>query len=57
MIIDNRFVRGVFLGSACAWRRSYRQIHGSLLDEYDHDLFHPENIAPAQGRVVIKMCL
>src|SRR4030095_4428611 len=55
MTIDDRFERVVCLGSA--WRLSCRQIHVSRLDEYDHDLFHPENIAPAPARVVIKMCL
>jgi hypothetical protein len=57
MTIDDRFIRGVCLGSACVWRLSCRQIHVSRLDEYDHDLFHPENIAPARVRVLIKMCL
>ena len=57
MIIDNRYVRGECLRSACAWWLSCRQIHVSRLDEYDHDLFHPENIARARARVVIKMCL
>jgi hypothetical protein len=57
MIIHNRFVRGVSLASACAWRLSCRQIDVLRLDEYDHDLFHPENIAPALARVIIKMCL
>jgi hypothetical protein len=44
MIIGNRFARGVYLASACAWRLSCRQIHGSRLDKYDHDLFHPETL-------------
>jgi hypothetical protein len=57
MIIYNRFVRVVCLASACAWRLSCRQIHISRLDEYDHDLFHPENITPARARVIIKMWL
>jgi hypothetical protein len=57
MIIDDRFIRAVCLGSACAWQLFCRQIHVSRSDEYDHDLFHPQNIAPARGRVLIKMCL
>jgi hypothetical protein len=57
MIIHNRFVRVVSLASACAWRLSSRQIDVLLLDEYDHDLFHPENIAPARAWVIIKMWL
>jgi hypothetical protein len=57
MIFGNRFVRGVCLGSAGAWRLFFRQIHVSRLNEYDHDLFHPENIARARARVVIKMWL
>ena len=55
MIIHNRFARVVCLGSAR--RLSCRQIYILRLDEYDHDLFHPQNIAPARARVVIKMCL
>lgn len=58
MIIHNRFVRVVVcLASACAWQLSCRQIHISRLDEYDQDLFHPENIAPARAWMIIKMCL
>ena len=57
MIIDNRFVRVVCLTSGCAWRLSYRQIRISRLDEYDQNLFHPENIALARAWMIIKMCL
>ena len=57
MIIDDGFVPGVRLYNVCAWRPSCRRIHISRSDEYDHNFFHPENIAPARARVVIKMCL
>ena len=57
MIIHNRFVRVVCLAGAGVWRPSCTQIHVERLDEYDHDLFHPEKIAPARAWVIIKMCL
>jgi hypothetical protein len=55
MIIHNRFARDVCLDNA--WRLSCRHIHVSRLDEYDHNLFHPQNIVLARAWVVIKMCL